>query len=876
MPAGKVTVPSTLSGHAAEIYRSAFLGAYDGTCAKPEGRRGGASVGRDACAAKVAWGAVKEKYKKGKGGKWVARAEDAVVGPISDVPSQTGLPVFGTGMDYQKGQKGTKLQQWRMAYVKALQGECRNAYDPVGCAREKANTAVGFVETDVKPIERQGRGRKEGPLAAGPGGKCYCPECDFEEDHVSGDPCEDKKCPRCGSSLVRRSLIKKGGAGSGHHGHVGRPGEVGGSLPSGAAARPAGARGVREGGSDYQTALMDKVIALQNRLETEDLSDAEFEKLQNELLAANEELLDTGDLEYQREDPLGEEARKKHEAEEPFFERYEATSFEKKLDGMRRHKFLTKEIEKKLPALYSQENNPDPTVQAKWFHPYSSMTWYATEYDPKTGMFFGYVDSGDPFTSELGYFSRQEMAETLVRGLPIERDKYFDPVRLSEVKAQHETRAFYRTKGATYPLIKIRGGAVERSNGRSGTMDQYNDYPLAYVLRRQFDTAKREKMAEAGTAMKDGSFPIGNCEDVTNALRSLGRTSKPRGEVIPHIRTRAKSLGCEMTPALKEKAAAIERYLDRLELRAQANEVDMAHIRTLGDNPIDRPNYIPSEIWKTLPPNHRTVRAEATRRIIERKYAQAVEDAEMSGWRVARNHYNPEEFYFSKRFPIQGEINDVVVRAILVRRVESLDWCLRAMSGFASGTIAQLLPEGIIRHTIKYRTSLPFVEAGGPGSGHHGHVGRPGEVGGSAPSGAAAGPAGARGVREGEPPYAWTLEPWEVEEFGADVLAEHFGEEALPPEYREGGKKTKPLAEQLPEMSLSQIAREVSKDWEKVNFAAVPYLEALGTLQEIGDNFMFDTGESVVAYFLSNARTWKGETARAVKKELNKRLKAIR
>jgi len=35
-------------------------------------------------------------------------------------------------------------------------------------------------------------------------------------------------------ALIERSLEEKGGEGSGHHGHRGRPGEVGGSLPSGA------------------------------------------------------------------------------------------------------------------------------------------------------------------------------------------------------------------------------------------------------------------------------------------------------------------------------------------------------------------------------------------------------------------------------------------------------------------------------------------------------------------------------------------------------------------------------------------------------------------------------------------------------------------
>jgi len=34
-----------------------------------------------------------------------------------------------------------------------------------------------------------------------------------------------------------------------------------------------------------------------------------------------------------------------------------------------------------------------------------------------------------------------------------------------------------------------------------------------------------------------------------------------------------------------------------------------------------------------------------------------------------------------------------------------------------------------------------------------------------------------------------------------------------------------------------------------------------------------DSGDSIVRYFLSNASTWRGETARRVKKELNAMLK---
>ncbi len=51
-----------------------------------------------------------------------------------------------------------------------------------------------------------GRGRKGGPLQAGPGGYCSCPnpECDYQEGHQAGRPCYQQICPKCGSQLIRR------------------------------------------------------------------------------------------------------------------------------------------------------------------------------------------------------------------------------------------------------------------------------------------------------------------------------------------------------------------------------------------------------------------------------------------------------------------------------------------------------------------------------------------------------------------------------------------------------------------------------------------------------------------------------------------------
>jgi hypothetical protein len=67
---------------------------------------------------------------------------------------------------------------------------------------------------------------------------------------------------------------------------------------------------------------------------------------------------------------------------------------------------------------------------------------------------------------------------------------------------------------------------------------------------------------------------------------------------------------------------------------------------------------------------------------------------------------------------------------------------------------------------------------------------------------------------------------------------------------------------------IYEIANEIERSWPKVNYAARPYLDAMKSLNRITDNYMFDSGKSVVLYFLSNATTFRGEDARRLKKEL--------
>jgi hypothetical protein len=78
-------------------------------------------------------------------------------------------------------------------------------------------------------------------------------------------------------------------------------------------------------------------------------------------------------------------------------------------------------------------------------------------------------------------------------------------------------------------------------------------------------------------------------------------------------------------------------------------------------------------------------------------------------------------------------------------------------------------------------------------------------------------------------------------------------------------------AEKLSTASISSIARFIRSDWKKVYFGAVPYLEAMSTMETIDDNYGCDTGVSIVVYFLSNASGYRGDNAKLIKAELKKR-----
>ncbi len=101
-------------------------------------------------------------------------------------------------------------------------------------------------------------------------------------------------------------------------------------------------------------------------------------------------------------------------------------------------KLLTNEIKQNLPALYSQEETEDPTCILKIFTPDSSFSWFILEggeQEDGDWLFFCKVSSHLCPEGELGYVLLSQLEQ--VRGslgLPVERDLYFTPKRISKCK----------------------------------------------------------------------------------------------------------------------------------------------------------------------------------------------------------------------------------------------------------------------------------------------------------------------------------------------------------------------------------------------------------------------------------------------------------
>jgi hypothetical protein len=79
--------------------------------------------------------------------------------------------------------------------------------------------------------------------------------------------------------------------------------------------------------------------------------------------------------------------------------------------------------------------------------------------------------------------------------------------------------------------------------------------------------------------------------------------------------------------------------------------------------------------------------------------------------------------------------------------------------------------------------------------------------------------------------------------------------------------------ENIMSRKIHEIAKDIRENWNPVNYAAKPYLNAMFSLESVKDSFGYDSARSVILYFLSNASSFKGEDARRLKAELKALLK---
>ena len=89
-------------------------------------------------------------------------------------------------------------------------------------------------------------------------------------------------------------------------------------------------------------------------------------------------------------------------------------------------KLITKEIERKIPALYSTEGSDNQRGVVKFFTPWAGWTWYVIEGERQEDgdwLFFGLVEG---LETEYGYFLLSELAGLRgPGGLKVERDRYY-------------------------------------------------------------------------------------------------------------------------------------------------------------------------------------------------------------------------------------------------------------------------------------------------------------------------------------------------------------------------------------------------------------------------------------------------------------------
>lgn len=110
---------------------------------------------------------------------------------------------------------------------------------------------------------------------------------------------------------------------------------------------------------------------------------------------------------------------------------------------MNKMELMPEELIEEMPALYDTEGEADEDryVLAHWFSCVGGLAgwdWYGLEYDKDEKTVYGFVHG---YVDEFGYFSINEFESLNAVGFDVvERDLYWDPITVAELKQQYNIK----------------------------------------------------------------------------------------------------------------------------------------------------------------------------------------------------------------------------------------------------------------------------------------------------------------------------------------------------------------------------------------------------------------------------------------------------
>lgn len=629
-PGKDTEVPSTLSGHAAEIWRSAFNSAYSGTCKERSDR--------DACAAKIAWSAVKKKYKKGEGGEWVKKGllDSSSVYDITNRLEEefkqkngkewwlidhliTGHLVVNNTSEsrhYRVGYEIVSNDQVEFAprsdWVEVAQYK---VWSPVEDEPENMVAMAGKDDDDDDDDEGEGVYRAEDEVAAqvSPGGDGETPAAVDPDRPVIPTP---QNLTRAEAELWNRVYLE---AFDQECAQV--------DNPQACAAREAW-EAVKAFGEEAEQEMDREVISEdEGEVADEEIGDEESEE---------EEQTETDEAQSAEEGQAEAEDEDEDEGQTP--------SLQSVMSKVAEGESLEGEEIKVLSAAIDAAKEGE-TDEAK-------------------------VNALDQIMEKVS--AGEELSEE-------EQSILSAALKASDEEDDEE--------------VEKSTASDEVSDAEEGTMPQ---------TKEPYTERQMKALIDAGRALPDGRLPIVTRADLQNVVESFANIEAADTDAIQHIIVRAGSLGAlDDLPdhwVNKATAAAVHKvdgdWLDATVERVMETVDDRTWLRNIGEETkIARPDYFSTVEWAELPAVEKTARAHYLRRFVRRMYEQAADDMRVMGWRVEPMELGRDGELQFKRW-IEHDEGPLLQRAILVRKAGTTVWSPREISTGASlSSAVRLLPD---------------------------------------------------------------------------------------------------------------------------------------------------------------------------------------